>query len=221
MTDIRCLSLTRPWPWAILHAGKRIENRQRADGRMPSLCRYRGPLLLHAAKSWDMTAGEWMLKRGLLGPGCARHVGDAVDWMMIPHRWAQEGLSCTGWENRDRHHPAGVIFARCNVVGHIEPDRHGYWQCEEPPPRPLIVMGAGPEGYYSDYQPVDRSIRIRSYGYDDEATEAAAKDLDLRWWMGGYALVLADVEPTPLVLCRGALGLWRPPAGVLAQLDAA
>ena len=41
---IRGLSLTPPWPWVILHAGKRIENRERWSG-----CDYRGPIALHAS----------------------------------------------------------------------------------------------------------------------------------------------------------------------------
>jgi hypothetical protein len=43
----RALSLTPPWPLAILHLGKRIENRQ----RWPS-CPYRGPIWLHSAKGF-------------------------------------------------------------------------------------------------------------------------------------------------------------------------
>lgn len=41
---MKALSIRQPWAWAILHAGKRIENR---DWRS---CHYRGPLLIHAAK---------------------------------------------------------------------------------------------------------------------------------------------------------------------------
>lgn len=40
---MKALSVRQPWPWAILHAGKRIENR---DWRG---CSYRGPLLIHAS----------------------------------------------------------------------------------------------------------------------------------------------------------------------------
>lgn len=43
--------------------------------------------------------------------------------------------------------------------------------------------------------------------------------LDLRWWFGGYALVLADVEPLAApVPCKGRLGVWRIPEGAAAQL---
>lgn len=38
------------------------------------------------------------------------------------------------------------------------------------------------------------------------------------WYTGGFALVLADVEPVPFVACRGALGLWDVPSGVEAEV---
>ena len=40
------------------------------------------------------------------------------------------------------------------------------------------------------------------------------------WWFGGFALVLADVEAVPFVPCAGALGLWRVPAEIEAQIEA-
>lgn len=43
----RALSLTPPWPLAILHLGKRIENRQRWPGSP-----YRGPIWLQSAKGF-------------------------------------------------------------------------------------------------------------------------------------------------------------------------
>ena len=46
------LTIRQPWAWAILHAGKRIENRSWR-------CKYRGPLLIHAAKG--MTKMEYDL----------------------------------------------------------------------------------------------------------------------------------------------------------------
>lgn len=41
---MRALSIRQPWIWAILNAGKRIENRDWSG------CAVRGPLLLHASK---------------------------------------------------------------------------------------------------------------------------------------------------------------------------
>lgn len=43
---MKTLSIQQPWAWAILHAGKDIENRT-----WPT--RYRGPILIHAAKKYD------------------------------------------------------------------------------------------------------------------------------------------------------------------------
>ena len=40
-----CLSIRQPWAWAIIHAGKDIENRD-----WPT--RYRGRILIHAGVSW-------------------------------------------------------------------------------------------------------------------------------------------------------------------------
>jgi hypothetical protein len=48
---MRILSVRQPWAWAIIHAGKTIENR--------SWCTdYRGPVLIHAGKGWDGDAYE-------------------------------------------------------------------------------------------------------------------------------------------------------------------
>jgi hypothetical protein len=40
---MRGISIRHPWAWAIVHAGKRIENRD-------WYCDYRGPILIHASK---------------------------------------------------------------------------------------------------------------------------------------------------------------------------
>jgi len=34
------------------------------------------------------------------------------------------------------------------------------------------------------------------------------------WFVGPYGLVLEDVRPTPVIPCRGALGLWTVPPDV-------
>jgi len=50
---MKAISIRQPWAWAIMHAGKRIENR--VWRARPS---YRGPLLIHAAKG--CTRDEFM-----------------------------------------------------------------------------------------------------------------------------------------------------------------
>lgn len=52
---MKALSIRQPWAWAILHAGKDIENRA-WSGRHPGL-RFRGAFLIHAAKG--MTRDEY------------------------------------------------------------------------------------------------------------------------------------------------------------------
>lgn len=37
---------------------------------------------------------------------------------------------------------------------------------------------------------------------------------NLPWFVGPYGLVLEDVRPTPIIPCRGALGLWTVPPEV-------
>lgn len=48
---MRALTVKQPWAWAIIHAGKDVENRTRNVAG-----RYRGPLLIHASLT-DDTAG--------------------------------------------------------------------------------------------------------------------------------------------------------------------
>ncbi len=68
---MKALSIRQPWAWAILHAGKRIENR---DWRG---CYYRGPLLIHAAKGCGVgefsDAAEFIYRAGRL-TGTDRHM---------------------------------------------------------------------------------------------------------------------------------------------------
>ena len=159
MTEHRALSLTRPWPYTILHLGKRIENRSRKDGVKPAICSYRGELYLHAAKSWDAGVAKLLWADGLLGED-----GGLRD------RLAKR--SC---------HPTGIV-GKCRAVAHLAPDGCCYLD---------------PEGNEKDN----------------------TMPLDMRWWFGGYALVLSDVvtfeKPVP---CKGALGVWRIPTLVWAQV---
>jgi len=49
VTTTLALSVLQPWAWAIIHAGKTIENRDWRHG-----CAHRGPLYIHASK-WPAT----------------------------------------------------------------------------------------------------------------------------------------------------------------------
>lgn len=184
----RALTLTRPWPYAILVLGKAIENRSDVRG-MPPMCRYRGPLLLHAAKGWDATVADRLYDAGLAP---------------APHEYMMR---------HEPNHPAMAIVGRCTVVGHVEPWRHG----EHVVPR--LIVGPPELSTTSttgkQREPIgDRRIVVAA---DDQVAYALA--LDLRWWMGGHALLLADIHETRVIPCRGFQGMWRPPASVLQQLE--
>lgn len=62
---MKAISIRQPWAWAIIHAGKRIENREWRGA--PS---YRGPILIHAAQGCTSEeyrgAAAWMAGRGLI-----------------------------------------------------------------------------------------------------------------------------------------------------------
>lgn len=53
MTEMRILTVRQPWAYAIMHGGKRVENRVRnlAGG-------YRGPVAIHAGAVYDKTADD-------------------------------------------------------------------------------------------------------------------------------------------------------------------
>lgn len=109
-----CLSVRQPWAWAILNAGKRIENRERKDGRMPAMCRYRGPLLIHAAKG--CTGLEYQEAAGsMVDAGLVEHI-DA--WDFEAERAKAEGRIVVP---RLADLARGGIGGACNVVGHVDP----------------------------------------------------------------------------------------------------
>lgn len=97
---MKALSLSRPWPQIIMSCGKTIENRSRRDARMPYMCRHRGALLLHAAKSWDAHASEFVARNELASASQIKdlNLGDR------------------------KAHPAGAIVALCQVRGHVDPE---------------------------------------------------------------------------------------------------
>lgn len=210
MQPLKAISLSRPWPYTIAHLGKLIENRSHG-GRMPPMCKYRGPLLLHAAKSWNKGVGDWCWERGLLGDG-------AIVSSAKPSRLDHAALN-----DRSRH-PTGIV-GRCRVVGHVEPIGHVHKNKNafggRPHTQPEIVVGdvdprdSGEPGFHRG------SACSEHFGIAAPNQELFdyADSLDMRWWMGGYALVLAEVEVLPQAIpCRGHRQLWDVPDDVVAQL---
>lgn len=97
---MRTLSLRQPWAWAILHAGKRIENRTRC------LSRTLGPFLLHASS------------------GCTRDdYGSAVASMLMSE--VIPGVAQAQDVPRRADLPLGGIVGRATIRGVIRPGAHG------------------------------------------------------------------------------------------------
>jgi hypothetical protein len=113
---VKALSIHQPWAWAILHAGKTVENRGWSTN-------YRGPLLIHASKtrsSYDREAKlDWLKVYGValsrwedLVTGAIVGVVDLVDCLpasqVSPSRWV-EGPVCWVLEN-PRSFPEAVPY---------------------------------------------------------------------------------------------------------------
>lgn len=57
---MKAISIKQPWAWMIFH-GKPVENRS-----WPSP--YRGPLLIHASLSYDISGAAWLREQGIKIP---------------------------------------------------------------------------------------------------------------------------------------------------------
>ena len=55
---MKALSIKQPWAWAIIHGGKDVENRTWTTN-------YRGPLLIHASKTFDNAGYNWLVENAL------------------------------------------------------------------------------------------------------------------------------------------------------------
>lgn len=146
---MKALSIRQPWAWAILNAGKRIENRVRWQG-----CSYRGPILLHAAK------------------GCTRNEFGEASY---------------------------TIESACGAISRTTPR---YEDLE----RGGIVGRARIDGV------IHTAADFASY-----AANVPGGQAQYAWWMGGFALVLADVQPLPFTPWGGMLGLFEVDEGRLQQ----
>jgi len=179
---MKALSIRQPWLWAILHAGKRVENRSRKDGAMPQCCSHRGKLLLHASGSMTRKehreAASVMHARGLV----QFDEQDRRGLPVIPFPAQIPGMP-------GQLHLGGIIGI-CDIIGHLTPSG---W---------LIVR---------------HGVRHRVEDVDVAGDARLDIVLDLRWWGGGYALVLDNARPLPPVPCKGSRGLWDVPRDVLEK----
>jgi hypothetical protein len=113
---MKALSGRQPWWWAILHAGKRIENRVWNT-------KYRGPILLHAAKGCTRDefngAVEWMKDAGVI---------DSV-WTVPTLQRMQRGGIVGRARIVDVIPPASGDLGPCPCAKHLEVD--GRWHMHD------------------------------------------------------------------------------------------
>lgn len=168
---MKALSLRQPWAHAVLHLGKRVENRDWAG------CSYRGPVLLHASKTLVLRDfDEWM---------------DSIINIVNPK---------PGNERLEMLKPLAYMSVPLRGKHHGE----GTWRPAPTLPLGGIVGRARIDGIINDSR--------------DFATYAAGVkngEQQRDWWMGGFALVLTDVEPLPFIPWKGSLGFFDVPDDVL------
>lgn len=80
----KALTVKNPWAWAIIHAGKDVENRSRPTS-------HRGRLYIHAGKGWSQEGLDEIVKRGLIlgidNPGMVIGTVDLVDCHHADECW--------------------------------------------------------------------------------------------------------------------------------------
>ena len=147
---MRAITIRQPWAWAVIHAGKTVENRSRniAGG-------YRGPVAIHASKRDDLSAfiasnvlceaverylprrtrgglvdmrEPWLLNHGMI-----IGVADLVDVHYVDghsERWdaeAERNTTCSPWAH---HGPIWhLVFTNPRPLAHPIPARGqlGLW----------------------------------------------------------------------------------------------
>ena len=110
---MRILTVRQPWAWAILHGGKTVENRPRNIAGS-----YRGPIAIHAGKTFDDTAWEDLVLGPMLEDALRR--GDEIEFT------------------------PGAIIGIVDLVGvHRVIETNGRAHCEPvKPPQEACVSGA-------------------------------------------------------------------------------
>lgn len=104
------LSFLQPWSFAVIHLGKTLDNRRQKNGKRPPMCKYRGPLLIHASGGPGPTMGS-----RAEGERVHRvsYYDWSVDWMVERNLWR---------EPKPGEMPRGGIVGRCRVIGECAPD---------------------------------------------------------------------------------------------------
>lgn len=150
------LSVRQPWAWAIVHAGKHLENRA-WGGWGHDKTRQRGPICIHA--SGGMTrheyedARDFMAKHGVTCPPPADLVRGAiigtaviVDWVRFSHSFWFTGPGALKFE---RMTPVEPVIPCAGALGFFEWNPGGElmapakWMCPSPAQVAAVVGDTG------------------------------------------------------------------------------
>lgn len=108
---MKALTLVQPWAWAVIHAGKDVENR---TWRPPeSLLGQR--FAIHAGKGWDEDGYRWLLDRGLHPPSRDRITRGAVVGSAVLSGIIEGGTVVRGVVRPGRRDGLAMEAACCHV----------------------------------------------------------------------------------------------------------
>lgn len=115
------ISVRQPWAWAIVHAGKRYENRSRPA--LKHMAFHRGPLAIHAAKGMTRdeyeSARDYMASIGVACPAPHDLVRGGIIGVVvlkdIVHRVKDEDLGKTAW----LFGPGALVLSQAKPVAPI------------------------------------------------------------------------------------------------------
>lgn len=120
---MRCLSIRQPWAHAILHFGKRVENRRMVVGgtiKPPTWHAYRDPILLHASKGVG-TRQEFSESAEAI---CGLLSSDAWDAFRDHHLDTTYYGDCDAWWTPQDSLRRGGIVGRARIVGMLPASPH-------------------------------------------------------------------------------------------------
>ncbi|MFD4957126.1 hypothetical protein [Microbacterium sp. NPDC058389] len=186
---IPVLTVRNPWAWALIHAGKTVENRTRSLGA------YRGPVLIHAGKTYD-DAGSvdsrpmldamnaWLDQHGHAPLGDAPWdvrgaIVGVVDLVETHHAdWCWDGprVHCSPWGESDVHHlvmanprqldepipwkgALGLRKTRFDIAGHWLVEATDLCTCGPGPLSPHHEPGCGLEPVALLSSTTERAVR--------------------------------------------------------------
>ncbi|MFP7833105.1 hypothetical protein [Marisediminicola sp. LYQ134] len=153
MTEMRILTVRQPWAWAIIHAGKDVENRTRNIAGD-----YRGHVAIHVSRTNDDTVTEYEHPMsGLIFPPCPlgrdlHHNTYTCTWCddTVFRRWIDQGhiigvVTLVGSHRglaptHDRMTTVDSCFRPNKEFGPCSPwAESNTWHLELTNPRPLTV----------------------------------------------------------------------------------